>query len=428
MRVWLITISEPLPIDVGAPRLLRTGILADHLRARGHEVLWWNSTFDHTAKKQRFLTDTFREVSPGYRLALLHGPAYRHNVSLARLLNHMWLGYKFRRYCSSEARPDVILCSFPTIELSCEAVRYGKRHGVPVILDIRDLWPDTFVQKVPRCVRGLGKLAFGPLVRRTRFALRNADNLVAMSQGCLHWGLRYAQRQATTRDQVFPLAYRKSSVLPESIRQAGVHLKAKGVDENKVICWFIGTFGDTYDVGTIIEAARELERRGRQDLQFVLSGDGPLREAWTSQAQGLRNVVFTGWVAGPAIAYLMSVADIGLAAIHGVPETLPNKLFEYFAAALPVLSSLVGEEARALLDENECGRSYEPGNVMAFLNALHFLLQDECLRRRMSANALMLFQTRFDAHLVYPQMVDYLAQAANRDTVPQSRGRRVLSS
>ena len=38
MRVWLVTIGEPLPIDGTNERLCRTGILANMLVKRGHKV------------------------------------------------------------------------------------------------------------------------------------------------------------------------------------------------------------------------------------------------------------------------------------------------------------------------------------------------------------------------------------------------------
>ncbi|GAI08595.1 unnamed protein product, partial [marine sediment metagenome] len=52
MRIWLITIGEPLPSDNNNDRLYRTGILAKLLIQRGHEVVWWTSTFDHVRKIQ----------------------------------------------------------------------------------------------------------------------------------------------------------------------------------------------------------------------------------------------------------------------------------------------------------------------------------------------------------------------------------------
>src|SRR5687768_16760322 len=139
----MVTIGEPLPTDGESVRLLRCGILSDLLVRQGHEVLWWTSTFDHTQKRHRYSDDTGVTLHDGYRLQLLHGRGYPHNISWERLADHRTLARKFSKLAADEPRPDVVLCSFPTIELSREAIRYGERTGVPVILDVRDPWPDV---------------------------------------------------------------------------------------------------------------------------------------------------------------------------------------------------------------------------------------------------------------------------------------------
>ena len=46
----LIQPGEPLPIE-GPTRPWRTGLLAEELTRRGHEVLWWSSAFSHARKR-----------------------------------------------------------------------------------------------------------------------------------------------------------------------------------------------------------------------------------------------------------------------------------------------------------------------------------------------------------------------------------------
>ncbi len=148
MKVWLVTVGEPLPVDGDNPRLMRTGILSGLLAAGGHEVLWWTSAFDHVRKRHRCAGDA-ETAAFGYRIRMLHGGGYRKNVSVARFLDHRDVARKFRGFAGSEPRPDVILCSLPTVELCVEAVRYGGRERVPVVLDVRDLWPDLIAELAP---------------------------------------------------------------------------------------------------------------------------------------------------------------------------------------------------------------------------------------------------------------------------------------
>ncbi len=409
MRIWVIKIGESAHTDGPDVRLFRTGTLANFLSAQGHDVVWWTSTFDHQRKRQRFPEDTAVNVAPQLTLRLLHSPGYRRNVSLARMRDHRILADKYARYIRAEPTPDLIVCSFPTIELAAASIRYGLEQGVPVVLDVRDLWPDTFLDVCPRPLRWLGRLCLRPQYAQTRFAFSHATGLLAMSEGVLQWALGHAGRSRGASDAVFPLGYNRAVVAPEAAEAAGVALRERGVDPGKFICWFIGMFGKMYDVATVIRAARQLEGRG--NLQFVISGDGERRAEWEALAAGLKNVVFTGWVNANEIAYLMSVAKVGLAAIDAVPGTLPNKLFEYFSAGLPVLSSLEGEAAELIAKEN-AGIVYPPRDVGRLADGLGRLLDDESLRQTMGANALALYEKRFSAKQVYPRLAEFVTKLA----------------
>jgi len=64
MKIWLVTIGEPVPVHEGVrDRLCRTGYFAHLLANHGHNVVWWTSTFDHFRKKHLFEADTFLPVN-----------------------------------------------------------------------------------------------------------------------------------------------------------------------------------------------------------------------------------------------------------------------------------------------------------------------------------------------------------------------------
>jgi len=408
MRAWLIQIGEPLPIDGEVPRLLRTGILAQQLADRGHDVTWWCSTFNHWTKSHRYAVDTTVELSPAYRLRLLHSPGYRRNVSLGRIVDHRILAARFRAAIERESPPDLILSSFPTVEMSEAAAVFGNTNNVPVIMDVRDLWPDAFLNLVPAPVKPLGKLLLSGLHRQAGRALARSDAIVGVSKSYLEWALNNAQRRRRQNDGVFPLGYERSSPPAQDLRQAEHRLRDSGVDPERVVCWFIGTFGRTYDLETVIEVARALHERHDYRAQFVLSGDGGRLDECRELAAGLPNVVFTGWVNSTEIEWLMSVAGIGLAAyVRDAPQSLPNKLFEYLAAGLPILSSL-GREAAELLDSNGCGLTYEPGNPHSLLDQLVRLLDDPLLRKSMSSKAQETFEAKYSSRQVYQSFIELI--------------------
>jgi glycosyltransferase involved in cell wall biosynthesis len=122
-------------------------------------------------------------------------------------------------------------------------------------------------------------------------------------------------------------------------------------------------------------------------------------------------VVLTGWLSSAAIAVLMEWSAVALAAYTaGVPQGLPNKIFEYLSAGLPILSSLRGETER-LLAQHDCGLSYQAGNAEGFQAALERLKTPE-RRRAMGKNGLGCFEARFSTAGIYDGLVRHLEKVA----------------
>lgn len=414
MHVWLIQTGEPLPVDGEAPRLLRTGMMAQQLVQLGHDVTWWCSTFNHWTKAHRYPATSILEIQRGYRLHMLHSPGYARNVSLARIVDHRYLAQRFEQEIERVVRPDLIVSSLPTVEMSEVATRFGRKHGIPVIVDVRDLWPDAFLNFVPPLLRPLGKLLLGGLFRQARRALQNSSSIVGVSEGYLQWGLRVAGRDREPNDAVFPLGYQRASPSSADLQAAESRLRGRGIDPGRLVCWFIGTFGQTYDVATVIEAARLLQARNDQRVQFALSGEGGQLEQCREQAKGLDNVIFTGWLNSTEIEWMMSAAGVGLAAYVGdAPQGLPNKVFEYLSAGLPIVSSL-GAEADELLSSNHCGFSYAPGDSDDLLLKLMPLIDDPVLLASMKAAAQRAFDEKYSAERVYGQYLQFMERLARR--------------
>ena len=408
MNVWLITVGESLPILGRNDRLLRTGLLAERLVQRGHDVLWWTSTVDHFRKQLIVSGEPRLPSSIGAELQFIRGQFYKKNVSLSRLKNHLEIAHRFRELSRAEEHPDVILCSFPTIELCREAVLYGKEYRIPVVIDVRDLWPDIFLELFPSWIKYIGLLLLRKLFLDAKFALANADAIYAVSKSYLAWGLKKAGRNATNRDKVFPLAYKPSLPTLEDSACLMGKLPDLEVSEAKPIIVFAGTFGQTYDLATVLLGVRKMNLSNAYKPQFVFCGTGELHGEWKALASGLENVYFPGWLSVGELAQLLAWADIGIAAYaRGAPQGIPNKVIEYMSAGLPVLCSLPGE-ARILLESSQCGLYYEAGNAESFATALSGLLFSPSLRAEMGKKSKAIFECKFTSEMVYEDMIDEL--------------------
>ncbi|MFA5832072.1 MAG: glycosyltransferase family 4 protein [Bacteroidota bacterium] len=410
MKLWLLTVGEPLP-TYSKSRLHKTGILAHYLSTQGHDIVWWTSKYDHLSKS--FIEENNDRVLINNNLTMifLHGMGYKKNISIRRLINHWQIGKAFINQAVKEPLPDLILCSFPTIELSLEAVRFGKKNNIPVIIDVRDLWPDIFIDVLPHRFKWLGKVLLFKLFRDTATIFRQCSAIIAVSPGYLNWALSYSGRIKNVSDKVFSLGY-KRLILPsaenENIKEK---LYGLGIDKSKLIFWFSGTFGKTYDLIPIIKAANKLQTK---DVQFVFSGKGEQEKIWMNKSKGLKNIIFTGWLNASELHCMSQIADIGLMAYaKGAPQGLPNKLFEYLSAGLPIISSLKGESENLLL-KNKCGLIYDASSENNLFDCLTYLLNNLGELETMKSNAIRLFDKSFDSDNINSEIMEYLKSLLNK--------------
>ncbi len=410
MHVWIVEIGESIPgIDAGA-REWRCGMLSRSLIDRGHSVTWWASTFYHTQKRHRFDASCTVDMTPDLRIRFLHGPGYAQNRSLRRALHHRMLANEFAVEALDSQKPDIVFCCLPTLELADRAVQFGNATNVPVIIDIRDLWPDHFLTLVPGWARGLAKAALFTETRRASRLLRDAFGITAISEDFLKWGLQHARREQRECDGVFYMSYPPLSPTLEaqiSVRQEDL-IKHYGLQPSDSLITFVGTFVSSFSLGTVIEAARGFYRSGQRNIRFMLVGSGDAGAYLRSQAAGLDNVIFTGWLDQLSITALLKLSVVGLAPYRdGASMSLPNKPFEYMAAELPLLSSLRGT-LEDLIRKEQIGLQYQSEDATSLTEKILWLVEHPEERVAMGKRAGKLFEERFRADIVYSRLATHL--------------------
>jgi glycosyltransferase involved in cell wall biosynthesis len=401
--IWLLQDGEPLPIDSDA-RLMRTGEQAVVLLKRGYDVTWWTSRFSHNLKAFRQHPHTTCELGDSYRIVLLDGNGYPSNMSLKRMLHYRAIAAHFTRIAETCPRPSLILASYPSPEL-CEAGSdYARRHGVPFVFDIRDPWPDIFAEYLPEGLRWAIKPVSRHYHRKIRSIARNADGLVAVSQGMFAWGLEHSGRAARTTDRIIPIGFRRRSTRVWTIPE-------RFTEESPLVCLFATTCGRSYDGHSLVAAARRLEERGERRIKFVVSGDGEMRKSWMEMARGLKTIVFTGWISNQELQAHFERAHVGLVLLTGgiTRYWLGNKIFEYMASSLALVNN-VGGEASDLVGQHGLGANVPAGDSTALADVLAGLANDPVKVNALMTNSIKVFLEHFDREHVLEKYVDYLDQ------------------
>lgn len=405
LKIWLVQPSEQLPIDPGVRRL-RTRLLAEELASRGHEVTWWASCFNHLRKQWYFDRDTTFEPIKGVTIHALKGVGYSKNISLRRMIDHRIVVKKFETHSKIAPKPDVVVSSFPPHDLANAAVKYAVDRNIPIAVDVRDKWPDNFVDVLPTCMKAVGSYILKREFSKRNHALSKAKAIFSMTEPLLSWALECAHRERNKYDQVFYLgSYRESSTqVPEEITQL--------LDErlnNCMVVTFVGTFSTYHNPEAVIHVARKLQLI--PNLIFVLMGDGDLGPILRQMAQGLENVIFTGWTNSASIAAVLKHSHLGLCTSGKTSERnfLPNKVFSYLAEGVP-LASVFDGELHDLIEQHQIGFNFS--SVDELTEGILRFYQDRVQLEQMAGRAQAFFYEHCDAANIYRDYSNHVERFA----------------
>jgi glycosyltransferase involved in cell wall biosynthesis len=345
-------------------------------------------------------------VSAGLEVRTFDGGGYDGNVSLARLRDQRSIATQFAAAIRRVPRPDILVAALPPVELCRAAVIFGREAGVPVVLDMRDMWPDIFVDAAPAWSRGFVRALIWPLFREARAACRNATAITGITQPFVDWGVARARRERSDLDRPFYMGYPRTDMSPDRVAVAEAFWAGLGIvpDSTRTIVFF-GNLGRQLDLDPIIEGARSLAAR-RIRIRFVLCGNGERLDAYRRQAAGLPNVLLPGWVDQAQIHVLLRQSWAGIAPLpdrYDFLATINNKAIEYLSAGLPIFSSPPRGVLSDLLAQFDCGVSFESNNPAAFASAVSRAIEDPGSWSRKAANARALFEREFVAEVVYDQ-------------------------
>ncbi|WP_066904950.1 glycosyltransferase family 4 protein [Millisia brevis] len=214
-------------------------------------------------------------------------------------------------------------------------------------------------------------------VETTIACLRAATVVTAVSEPVRDWVIGLIGAHAAVR--VVPNGVNTDRVVP-------VERRARST----VTVGFVGTLKPWHGTEVLIDAFGRLDPAiGRRRL--LICGDGPQRDALTARAARLpATVEFTGAVPPERIPGVLARMDIAVApyppAAAGGHYFSPLKIYEYFAAGLPVVASAIGQIPE-VIDPGRTGLLVEPGDPDTLAAALDRLIADPGLRDRLGRAA-----------------------------------------
>ena len=281
-----ILIINQYAVPESEPGLTRHFMLGRELVRRGHDVTIVTTSFNHTLRTETRLQDgqaALEEVIDGIRFLWIRSPAY-HGNSSARIRN--MLVFAWRVWTSGRLRrlpePDVVIGSSPQLLATLAAMRIARRKRVPFVLEVRDLWPETFVQlgDVPRSHPTV--LVLGAIERHL---YRHSDKIITLLGGSATYIREHGGDGA--KISWIPNGIELSIDAPEP-----APLHSEGRDFFEVA--YSGTHGFANALDAILDSAALLKDGFSPPIRFRFVGDGPAKARLMERAliEGISNVTF----------------------------------------------------------------------------------------------------------------------------------------
>jgi len=282
------------------------------------------------------------------------------------------------------------------------------RPSKPFVFEVRDLWPEL--------PRAMGVIT-NPVVLGAMGLLEKASYHAASVCIGLSPGIVDGIKKAAPADKLVEMIPNGCDLQFFADAKAMNWDAPTGLPEGFVAV-FTGAHGIANGLFALLDAAKILKERGRQDINIVLVGDGRVKVDLQERAkrESLSSVRFLKPIPKPLIRHLLSEADVGLMVLQDVPAfyygTSPNKFFDYIAAELPVINNYPGWLAD-MIEETGCGLVVPPDDPSALATALETFADNPDRIAKAKAAGLELASTRFDRSDQARRFVSLLEDAAD---------------
>lgn len=233
----------------------------------------------------------------------------------------------------------------------------GARTTVPPLRILEVNSPLIDEQRTHRCLHAETE-AWSAL----RAQAGAADRVVAVSAPVADWVARHTDAHPRTRVVA-------NGVNVERIRAANPALRHRAP-----VVVFVGTLKPWHGIETLLEAAAA----ARAPWRLRIVGDGPLATALREQAARLGvDVDFRGAVSPERMGAELTDASIAVAPYPASEDHYfsPLKIYEYAAAALPVVASAIGQVPHIVRD-GVSGLLVPPSDPTALAVAIDTLADD----------------------------------------------------
>lgn len=342
----------------------RGWFLMDEMRRAGYQVVVISSDSNNLVDLPVLKERVTLQHTDGVEIIWLKTMKYSVAKSLRRILS--WFHFEWNLFWLDKSqlpRPDVVIISSLSLLTIINGLLMRLKYKSRLVFEVRDIWPLTIVEEggfsnKNLFVRGLAWLE--------RLAYRKSDAIV----GTMPNLAAHVHSETGCERPVFCVPMGVSQDHLRDVADLPVDYAERYLSSNKFKIVHAGTIGITNALDVFFAAAQAM--REHADIEFIIVGDGALRQSYQDQYGHLPNLIFAPKVPRNMVQAVLEESDLLYFSVHDSKvwdygQSL-NKVIDYMLAAKPIVASYNGYPS--MINESGCGVFVPSNDVGAVVAAV----------------------------------------------------------
>ncbi|MFD1142143.1 glycosyltransferase family 4 protein [Larkinella insperata] len=308
---------------------------------------------------------------------------------------------------------DVLIVTSPPLLLGVLGIVLAWWKRLPLVTEIRDLWPDTPVQ--------MGVLK-GVFLIRAAYALErwlyNCSEKVVVLTPAFRQVLR--ERKGVELSKIIVIPNAADFQRTDQLRATFDRKAFRQAQKMEGFLWIVyaGAHGVANQLDQLVATAALLQN---QPVRFLLIGDGMAKNTVRAEVErrALQNVRFMDALPREVAFQYILASDVGMMTMQRLDifKTIyANKMFEYMAARLPILTAIDGI-SRLVVERSNAGMFVDLQKPVEVAKRIRLYLNQPELRCRHGQNGYEYAKIHFDRKRLADEYLQCLADVPkNRKT------------
>lgn len=295
----------------------------------------------------------------GIDVHILKGVKYNSNIKRIFSMLVFMVRIIFFKFPKND-KPDLIYASSPHLFAALGSLILAKKNKVKYILEIRDLWPETWVQMKIIKRNGIIHKFF---LKLEKYLYKKADSIIFLGEN-----FEYILSLGIDKNKVYTVS--NGVDLEEFDKNISSPIK---LDSEKFNITYTGAIGVANNLDELLDLAKLIDNDA---IVFNIVGHGPLKEHLKNrmEKEKILNVKFYKPIDKKFVPSLLKSSDILIVLLlnidlYKVGMSL-NKVFEYLASSKPIL--FYGNTVSDYVARSNSGISVPAGEILK--------LRDACLK------------------------------------------------